>query len=151
MFVPSCSLSLSVFHNRKPWVCGISSLGIDHTQILGDTIEKIAWQKGGIFKVCWYILEIFHSVFLHNPWVLDRLLKAMIHSCLHSYLVRTLGSPSEWLKMCQWWNWNCPEVGKILLLSFSLLCKYVSSQGFLLSLSSSRRKQWLYSRTGPRK
>ncbi|XP_023253653.1 folylpolyglutamate synthase, mitochondrial [Seriola lalandi dorsalis] len=34
----------------QPWVCGISSLGIDHTQILGDTIEKIAWQKGGIFK-----------------------------------------------------------------------------------------------------
>ncbi|XP_040013226.1 folylpolyglutamate synthase, mitochondrial isoform X2 [Xiphias gladius] len=35
---------------RRPWVCGISSLGIDHTQILGDTIEKIAWQKGGILK-----------------------------------------------------------------------------------------------------
>uniref|UniRef100_A0A8C8A1S1 Folylpolyglutamate synthase n=1 Tax=Oryzias sinensis TaxID=183150 RepID=A0A8C8A1S1_9TELE len=35
---------------RKPWVCGVASLGIDHTQILGDTIEKIAWQKGGIFK-----------------------------------------------------------------------------------------------------
>ncbi|KAM9322437.1 folylpolyglutamate synthase, mitochondrial isoform 2-T2 [Pholidichthys leucotaenia] len=35
---------------RSPWVCGIASLGIDHTQILGDTIEKIAWQKGGIFK-----------------------------------------------------------------------------------------------------
>ncbi|XP_034048258.1 folylpolyglutamate synthase, mitochondrial [Thalassophryne amazonica] len=35
---------------RRPWVCGISSLGIDHTHILGDTIEKIAWQKGGIFK-----------------------------------------------------------------------------------------------------
>uniref|UniRef100_A0A672PSP0 Folylpolyglutamate synthase n=1 Tax=Sinocyclocheilus grahami TaxID=75366 RepID=A0A672PSP0_SINGR len=35
---------------RRPWVCGISSLGIDHTSILGDTIEKIAWQKGGIFK-----------------------------------------------------------------------------------------------------
>ncbi|XP_029283914.1 folylpolyglutamate synthase, mitochondrial-like isoform X2 [Cottoperca gobio] len=35
---------------RKPWVCGIASLGIDHTQILGDTIEKIAWHKGGIFK-----------------------------------------------------------------------------------------------------
>lgn len=35
---------------RRPWVCGISSLGLDHTQILGDSIEKIAWQKGGIFK-----------------------------------------------------------------------------------------------------
>ncbi|XP_070780614.1 folylpolyglutamate synthase, mitochondrial-like [Enoplosus armatus] len=35
---------------RRPWVCGVASLGIDHTQILGDTIEKIAWHKGGIFK-----------------------------------------------------------------------------------------------------
>ncbi|KAM6048092.1 folylpolyglutamate synthase, mitochondrial isoform 1-T1 [Chlamydotis macqueenii] len=35
---------------RAPVVCGISSLGIDHTSILGDTMEKIAWQKGGIFK-----------------------------------------------------------------------------------------------------
>ncbi|XP_059214627.1 folylpolyglutamate synthase, mitochondrial [Centropristis striata] len=35
---------------RSPWVCGIASLGIDHIHILGDTIEKIAWQKGGIFK-----------------------------------------------------------------------------------------------------
>lgn len=36
---------------RAPVVCGVSSLGIDHTSILGDTMEKIAWQKGGIFKV----------------------------------------------------------------------------------------------------
>ncbi|XP_012627473.1 folylpolyglutamate synthase, mitochondrial isoform X3 [Microcebus murinus] len=35
---------------RKPVVCGVSSLGIDHTSLLGDTLEKIAWQKGGIFK-----------------------------------------------------------------------------------------------------
>uniref|UniRef100_A0A8C7EPA2 tetrahydrofolate synthase n=1 Tax=Neovison vison TaxID=452646 RepID=A0A8C7EPA2_NEOVI len=35
---------------RKPVVCGISSLGIDHTSLLGDTVEAIAWQKGGIFK-----------------------------------------------------------------------------------------------------
>ena len=31
-------------------VCGISSLGLDHVKILGDTIDKIAWQKAGIFK-----------------------------------------------------------------------------------------------------
>ncbi|XP_020495738.2 folylpolyglutamate synthase, mitochondrial-like [Labrus bergylta] len=35
---------------RRPWVCGVSSLGIDHIAILGDTVEKIAWHKGGIFK-----------------------------------------------------------------------------------------------------
>ncbi|XP_023557470.1 folylpolyglutamate synthase, mitochondrial isoform X3 [Octodon degus] len=35
---------------RRPVVCGVSSLGLDHTSLLGDTVEKIAWQKGGIFK-----------------------------------------------------------------------------------------------------
>lgn len=36
---------------RKPVVCGVSSLGLDHTSILGETIDKIAWHKAGIFKV----------------------------------------------------------------------------------------------------
>ena len=36
--------------NRNPVVCGITSLGYDHVDILGDTLEKIAWQKGGICK-----------------------------------------------------------------------------------------------------
>jgi folylpolyglutamate synthase len=34
----------------KPNVTGITSLGIDHTFMLGNTIEEIAWQKGGIYK-----------------------------------------------------------------------------------------------------
>ncbi len=34
-----------------PVVCGISSLGLDHTDVLGDTIDKIAWHKAGIIKV----------------------------------------------------------------------------------------------------
>nr|GEU31264.1 folylpolyglutamate synthase isoform X1 [Tanacetum cinerariifolium] len=35
---------------QDPVVCGIASLGFDHTEILGDTLEKIAWHKAGIFK-----------------------------------------------------------------------------------------------------
>ena len=31
-------------------VCGVTSLGFDHVGLLGDTLEKIAWQKGGICK-----------------------------------------------------------------------------------------------------
>ena len=34
----------------SPVVTGISSLGLDHTNILGKTIEEIAWNKAGIFK-----------------------------------------------------------------------------------------------------
>ena len=35
---------------KHPAVCGITSLGIDHVNVLGNTLESIAWQKAGIFK-----------------------------------------------------------------------------------------------------
>lgn len=33
-----------------PLVAAITSLSLDHTQLLGDTIDKIAYEKGGIIK-----------------------------------------------------------------------------------------------------
>ena len=35
---------------EAPTACGVTVLGIDHTFMLGDTIEEIAWNKGGIYK-----------------------------------------------------------------------------------------------------
>ena len=35
---------------QHPIVCGVTSLGIDHVRLLGNTLESIAWQKAGIFK-----------------------------------------------------------------------------------------------------
>ncbi|KAF5810583.1 putative tetrahydrofolate synthase [Helianthus annuus] len=35
---------------QSPVVCGITPLGYDHTEILGNTLEEIAGQKAGIFK-----------------------------------------------------------------------------------------------------
>ncbi|XP_063965971.1 folylpolyglutamate synthase, mitochondrial-like isoform X1 [Lytechinus pictus] len=35
---------------RKPVVVGITSLGMDHIGVLGNTIDKIAWHKAGIIK-----------------------------------------------------------------------------------------------------
>lgn len=35
---------------EHPSVAGISTLGIDHVYELGDTVDKIAWHKGGIMK-----------------------------------------------------------------------------------------------------
>ncbi|CAO3642406.1 unnamed protein product [Cunninghamella blakesleeana] len=35
---------------EKPIVCGITSLGLDHTDVLGNTIDQIAWHKAGIIK-----------------------------------------------------------------------------------------------------
>ena len=33
-----------------PAACVITSISLDHQALLGDTIEKIAWQKAGIIK-----------------------------------------------------------------------------------------------------
>ena len=38
--------------HSNPRVCVITSLGYDHVDVLGETLSKIAWQKGGICKVC---------------------------------------------------------------------------------------------------
>ncbi|XP_047325920.1 folylpolyglutamate synthase-like isoform X2 [Impatiens glandulifera] len=35
---------------QRPVVCGISSLGYDHMEILGNTLGKISGEKAGIFK-----------------------------------------------------------------------------------------------------
>ncbi|XP_066961993.1 folylpolyglutamate synthase, mitochondrial-like [Macrobrachium rosenbergii] len=35
---------------RKPVVCGITTLDLDHTSILGTTVDSIAWHKSGIMK-----------------------------------------------------------------------------------------------------
>ncbi|CAJ0836358.1 19581_t:CDS:2 [Entrophospora sp. SA101] len=49
LLAPSTNISyingISCFHERK-----VTSLGLDHQITLGDTIDKIAWHKGGIFK-----------------------------------------------------------------------------------------------------
>lgn len=34
----------------RPVVCGVTSLGFDHMELLGDTLPKIAREKAGIFK-----------------------------------------------------------------------------------------------------
>jgi folylpolyglutamate synthase len=34
----------------RPLITGITALGLDHTFMLGDTVEEIAGNKGGIFK-----------------------------------------------------------------------------------------------------
>jgi folylpolyglutamate synthase len=36
--------------SRQVSTVGITSLGLDHTNVLGSTIEEIAWQKAGIMK-----------------------------------------------------------------------------------------------------
>lgn len=35
---------------ERPIACVLTSISLDHTEILGDTIEQIAWEKAGIIK-----------------------------------------------------------------------------------------------------
>ena len=35
---------------ESPKCCAITSIGFDHMEVLGDSLEKIAYQKAGIIK-----------------------------------------------------------------------------------------------------
>ena len=35
---------------QSPTVTGITTIGLDHVHVLGDSLDKIAWHKAGIFK-----------------------------------------------------------------------------------------------------
>ncbi|NXE35291.1 FOLC protein, partial [Ptilorrhoa leucosticta] len=82
---------------REPVVCGVSSLGIDHTSILGDTMEKIAWQKGGIFKPG---VPAFTVAQPERP-------------------LEVLRERAQELKVSWWWGcgWGLPHGGGLSLLS----------------------------------
>lgn len=42
----------------RPMVCVITTISLDHTQILGDSLEEIAREKAGIIKPgCWVVLS----------------------------------------------------------------------------------------------
>ncbi len=46
----NCYFHLSLLFSQ-PKVCAVTSLGYDHTEMLGNTMKQIAWHKAGIFKV----------------------------------------------------------------------------------------------------
>jgi folylpolyglutamate synthase/dihydropteroate synthase len=52
---------LKILQVKAPVVCGISSLGYDHMEILGNTLGEIAGEKAGILKVLYYLL--FHNIY----------------------------------------------------------------------------------------
>ncbi|KAL0672287.1 hypothetical protein Bca4012_000267 [Brassica carinata] len=51
-------VDVAILEVQKPVVCGVSSLGYDHMEILGDTLDKIAGEKAGIFKVAITLLGV---------------------------------------------------------------------------------------------
>ena len=43
----------------QPAIAGITTIGLDHVDVLGDTVEEIAWHKAGIFKANCHRSEAF--------------------------------------------------------------------------------------------
>lgn len=68
----------------KPVVCGVTTLDLDHTQILGNTLDKIAYAKGGIFKKG---VPAFTSA--QPPLAMD-----MLHKCAEESQTTVLAVPS---------------------------------------------------------
>ena len=54
---------------KSPQVCGVTSLGHDHTELLGESIEEIAWNKAGIFKSGTPCYVQYHSPSVHQVYL----------------------------------------------------------------------------------
>jgi folylpolyglutamate synthase/dihydropteroate synthase len=72
-----------------PIVTGITALGIDHINVLGKTIQDIAWQKSGIFKVHSCVSFIMFSEPFSREMFLPSLLPSQRKHC--QYL-----KPEQW-------------------------------------------------------
>jgi folylpolyglutamate synthase/dihydropteroate synthase len=73
----------------NPIVTGITALGIDHVEILGNTIQDIARQKSGIFKVHYCASFIMFSEPSSRKMFLPSLLPSQREQC--QYL-----KPEQW-------------------------------------------------------
>lgn len=63
---------------KKPRLCIITSISLDHTEILGDTIEKIAYEKAGIIKKGTPVIFDYSGV---SAWKVVRKV-CVINNCL---------------------------------------------------------------------
>lgn len=65
-------------------VVGITSLGIDHTALLGNTLSSIAWQKAGILKPT----AVGYTVAGHAPEALEVIGQRSIERMVCVYFIR---------------------------------------------------------------
>lgn len=87
---------------RTDKVCVITDIGLDHMQVLGDTVEKIAWQKAGI-------IQRQNHVFTHQQ--LDSVMEIIVRrineqEALGHYLTDFSPAPSGTVPLFQQRNWH---------------------------------------------
>lgn len=105
----------------KPLLTGITTIGFDHTDILGDTLEKIAYQKAGIIKK--NIPVVIGNVPEEALKVITRIAeekKAPIAHFDQDYVVHYEGQAKPWGERFSFEN----EFGKLPNLQVSLIGKH---------------------------
>lgn len=115
-----------------PMLTAITTIGLDHTDILGDTIEKIAFQKAGIIKqgvpvVTGNIQEEALTVILEEA----KKKEAVVHRFEKDYQVEYLHPDETWGEVFTFYN----EAGRLQKLKTSLLGRHqVENAGVAIEL-----------------
>ncbi|GAA3008256.1 bifunctional folylpolyglutamate synthase/dihydrofolate synthase [Tetragenococcus solitarius] len=105
----------------SPILTAITTIGMDHEQVLGDTIEKIAAQKAGIIKKG--IPVVTGNISENALAVIDdtaQKQQAKVYHFNESYQMNYRGPHSKWGEQFDFYNEN----GKITKLDTSLLGKH---------------------------
>ncbi|MGM0123510.1 dihydrofolate synthase/folylpolyglutamate synthase [Enterococcus sp. AZ194] len=115
-----------------PMLTAITTIGLDHTDILGDTIEEIAFQKAGIIKegipvVTGNISEQAMAVILEEAGKKQ----APVRQYEKDYRVEYLHPDERWGEVFNFYN----EAGRLIKLKTSLLGRHqVENAGVAIEL-----------------
>lgn len=100
---------------RKPVVCGLTSLALEHVAILGPTIQEITWHKAGIIKDNAPVFSVQQSL---HPEIQEIILnEAASHNSLLTFV-----NPDDWVPNI----WHLGISGKHQLENASLACAMAS-------------------------
>ncbi len=102
-----------------PMLTGITTIGLDHTEILGDTIEEIAAQKAGIIKQGVPVVtgNIAPEAFTVIQQTTAKAKNAPLYVYGENYKINYLHPDEMWGEVFEFFN----EIGKIPQLTTPLL------------------------------
>lgn len=101
----------------KPCLCAIGAIGLDHMNLLGDTLEEIAAEKAGIIKqgvsvVCHPADKVVADVFRRKAAEISAPLRQLTKDCLMSACCTDHGSTADYQLQNLWQQVEIPLAGE---------------------------------------
>lgn len=114
---------------ESPVLCAITSIGLDHTEILGSTLEEIAFQKAGIIKEG-VTVAVSSAIAENALGVIEKVAKEKNAPLVLSEDFRVISASLEGTDMeCGTERFNLPLIGSYQPSNGALVCTMLKTLG----------------------